>query len=236
MSMSHETALILFEFVALIFALSFHECAHAWTASYFGDQTARMLGRVTLNPVKQLDPLGSVILPLVSAFLHFPLIGWAKPTPVTTRNLRNVKRHDILVTLAGPASNLLLAVLSLVLLLVIKHAFASGTDAVFTAADLWRRSPDATLEGRSAIYPISLLLYSSVAINVVLAVFNLIPVPPLDGSRVLRHYLPYRALQAYDNIGGFANLIILYALMRTGVLNLFYAPTFALFNRLLLTS
>ncbi|MGI4756719.1 MAG: site-2 protease family protein [Janthinobacterium lividum] len=234
--MSQETALILFEFVALIFALSFHECAHAWTASYFGDQTARMLGRVTLNPIKHLDPLGSVILPLVSAFAHFPLIGWAKPTPVTTRNLRNIKRDDILVTLAGPASNVLLAVISLILLLIMKHVVPGGAVAVLNAALLSMRIEGATLAGQSAIFPIALLLYSSIVINLLLAIFNLLPVPPLDGSRILRHYLPYKAQQAYDNIGGFANLIILYALMRTGVLNFFYAPAFNLFNRLLLAS
>lgn len=234
--MSQETALILFEFVALIFALSFHECAHAWTASYFGDQTARMLGRVTLNPIKHLDPLGSVILPLVSAFAHFPLIGWAKPTPVTTRNLRNVKRDDILVTLAGPASNVLLAVISLILLLIMKHVIPGGAAAVLNAALLSMRIEGATLAGQSAIFPIALLLYSSIVINLLLAIFNLLPVPPLDGSRILRHYLPYKALQMYDNIGGFANLIILYALMRTGVLNVFYAPAFGLFNRLLLSA
>ncbi len=229
--MSQETALILFQFVALIFALSFHEFAHAWTASRLGDQTARMLGRVTLNPVKHLDPLGSVILPLVSAFAHFPLIGWAKPTPVTTRNLRNVKRDDILVTLAGPASNLLLATVSLLLLLVLKHA--GGLLAVLNAIDFYRHLETASLQGQSAIYPIALLLYCSIVINLLLAVFNLVPVPPLDGSRILRHYLPYNALRAYDSIGGFANLIILYALMRTGILGIFYAPAILLFNHVL---
>jgi Zn-dependent protease len=234
--MNQEVALILFEFAALIFALTFHEFAHAWTASFFGDQTARMMGRVTLNPIKHLDPLGSVVLPLVSAFAHFPLLGWAKPTPVTTRNLRNIKRDDILVTLAGPASNVLLAVASLILLLIIKHAFPGGQVAVLNAALLSARIEGATLQGQSAIFPLSLLLYSSVVINLLLAIFNLLPVPPLDGSRILRHYLPYNALQMYDNIGGFANLIILYLLMRSGVLNIFYGPAFTLFNRLLLSA
>ena len=193
-----------------------------------------MMGRVTLNPVKHLDPLGSVILPLVSAFAHFPLIGWAKPTPVTTRNLRNVKRDDILVTLAGPASNVLLATVSLILLLIIKHT--GGFLAVINAVAFSRMMDTATLQGQSAIYPIALLLYCSIVINLLLAVFNLVPVPPLDGSRILRHYLPYNALRAYDNIGGFANLIILYALMRLGVLGFFYAPALILFNRVLLSA
>ena len=234
--MSQETALILFEFAALIFALTFHEFAHAWTASYMGDQTARLMGRVTLNPVRHLDPLGSVILPLVSAFAHFPLLGWAKPTPVTTRNLKNIKRDEIIIVLAGPASNLLLAILSLILLLFIKHVVPSGPGAVLNAAFLSMRMEGATVQGQSAIYPIALLLYSSIVINLLLAIFNLIPVPPLDGSRILRHYLPYNALKAYDNIGAFANLIILYLLMRTGVLNVFYAPAFVFFNKVLLAA
>jgi Zn-dependent protease len=229
-------ALILFEFVALIFALSFHECAHAWTASRLGDQTARMMGRVTLNPLKQLDPLGSVVLPLVSAFMHFPLIGWAKPTPVTTRNLRNLKRDDILVTLAGPGSNILLATISLILLLIIKHAFRGGLMAVWNAILLGNHVEGATLQGQSAIYPIALLLYCSIVINLLLAVFNLIPVPPLDGSRVLRHYLPYNALATYDRIGGFTNLIILYVMLRVGVIGWFFNPAFSLFNRVLMAA
>lgn len=231
--MSQNAALILFEFVALIFAFSFHEFAHAWTASYFGDQTARMLGRVTLNPIKHLDPLGSVIMPLLAAFSHFPLLGWAKPVPVTTRNLRNVKRDDILVTLAGPASNLLLATIALVLLLVIK-LLPGGGPAVLNAAMLSMRIEGATIDGVSVMYPIALLLYSVVVINLILAVFNLLPVPPLDGSRILRHYLPYNALQMYDNIGGFANLIILLLLMRSGIMGFLYSPMFRLFNRILL--
>jgi len=232
--MSQESALILFEFAALIFAFTFHEFAHAWTASYFGDQTARLMGRVTLNPIKHLDPLGSVILPLLSAFSHFPLIGWAKPTPVTTRNLRNVKRDDLLVTLAGPASNILLAVISLLLLLLIKFVFPGGRLAVLNAAMLSMRIEGATLQGVSVMYPLAMLLYCSVVINLLLAIFNMLPVPPLDGSRLLRHYLPYNALKMYDSIGGFTNLIILYLLMRSGILTMLYAPAFSLFNHMLL--
>ena len=231
--MSQETALILFQFVALIFALSFHECAHAWAASQLGDQTARMLGRVTLNPIKHIDPLGSVILPLLSAFYGFPLIGWAKPTPVTARNLHNYKRDDMLITMAGPVSNLLVAVVSLVLLLVVQAVLPGGQPSVLLAIGVVRHIPDLPAAGGS-LFPVVLILYSSVIINLLLFVFNLLPIPPLDGSRILGHYLPYRAAQAYERMGGFVNLILLYALMRTGVLSMLYSPLISLFDRALL--
>jgi len=231
--MSQETALVLFEFVALIFAFTFHEFAHAWTASYFGDQTARMMGRVTLNPIKHLDPIGSVVLPLLSAFTHMPLLGWAKPTPVTTRNLRNIKRDDMLVTLAGPASNLLLAIISLILLLAIKHIFKNGTDAVFNAVDLRHGLVDASLTGTSVIYPLALLFYCSVVINIVLAIFNLVPIPPLDGSHILRNFLPYNIQQRYDSMTGIISIVVFLILIRTPILGWFYMPVLSVFDHLI---
>ncbi len=231
--MSQETALVLFEFVALIFAFTFHEFAHAWTASYFGDQTARMMGRVTLNPIKHLDPLGSVVLPLLAAFTHIPLLGWAKPTPVTTRNLRNIKRDDLLVTLAGPASNVLLATISLILMLVMKHLVPHGIDAVYNAVDFRHGLDTASLAGGSVLFPIALLLYCSIVINVVLAIFNLVPIPPLDGSRILRNFLPYNVQATYDNMSGIFGLIVMLLLIRTPILSFFYMPMLAIFDRLI---
>src|ERR1700761_5996842 len=117
-----EIALGICEFVVLLFALSLHESAHGWMASRLGDQTARMLGRVTLNPVKHIDPFGTILIPLVMLFLpgygQF-LVGWAKPTPVTTRNFKNIRRDDILTTLAGPCSNLLAAFVAMIALIVL---------------------------------------------------------------------------------------------------------------------
>jgi Zn-dependent protease len=101
--MDQNVILILFQVFALVLAFSVHECAHAWVAWRLGDPTARMLGRVTLNPLKHLDLFGSVLMPLIALVYHWPLIGWAKPTPVTARNFKNYKRDDILVTLAGPS-------------------------------------------------------------------------------------------------------------------------------------
>src|SRR5207247_321067 len=117
--MSQQVVLILFQVVVLILAFSVHECAHAWTAWRLGDPTAKMLGRVTLNPTKHLDPFGSVLFPLIGLVYGGMLFGWAKPTPVTPRNFKHYKRDDILVTLAGPTSNLLSASIALILLVVI---------------------------------------------------------------------------------------------------------------------
>jgi Zn-dependent protease len=154
--------------------------------------------------MKHLDPFGSVLMPLIALVYHWPLIGWAKPTPVTGRNFQNYKRDDILVTLAGPASNLLLATGALILLLVIKHVVPGGAIAVFTAMALAIHYPGVSTENLPALFPIALLLYFIILINLLLFVFNLIPFPPLDGSRILRHYLPSNALAIYDRMGIFA--------------------------------
>jgi Zn-dependent protease len=227
----------LFEFVILVFALSFHEASHAWMASRLGDQTARMLGRVTLNPIKHIDPLGTVIIPL--AMLFFPgfgrfLIGWAKPTPVTTRNFQNIKRDDILTTLAGPVSNLILAFASLIGLLILESTSAEGKlsviAAVFTANHV-----QLPMEGAlPAMFPIALLFYIGVWLNLMLAVFNMLPLPPLDGSHILRNVLPYNWVQYYDRLGMFS--LILMVLVGGWVVNLFVSPALNVVNRMLLPS
>jgi len=202
--MNQEFILILFQVVVLVLAFSVHESAHAYVAMRLGDPTAYMLGRVTLNPMKHLDPLGSVIIPLISLVYGGWLIGWAKPCPVTTRNFRHVKRDDILTSLAGPVSNLAMATVALVLLVVFKHA--GGTPAIEAAMDVARRVPDVDTTAR--LFPVAMLLYYGVTINLLLFVFNLIPIPPLDGSHVLRQFLPYRAEQVYNQVGRFGLILI----------------------------
>src|ERR1700682_1427076 len=125
-----EIVLGIFQFVVLLFALSLHESAHGWMASRLGDQTARMLGRITLNPLKHIDPVGTVMLPLVALVTHIPVIGWAKPTPVNTRNFKNFVRDDILTTLAGPVSNVIGAVVSVVVLIIIDKTSPVGLVSV----------------------------------------------------------------------------------------------------------
>jgi Zn-dependent protease len=230
--MNQDVVLILFQVVALVLAFSVHECAHAWTAWRLGDPTAKMLGRVTLNPLKHLDLFGSVLMPLIALVYHWPLIGWAKPTPVTARNFKNYKKDDILVTLAGPASNLLLATGALILLLIIKHAVPGGAVAVFTAMALAMHYPGVSTENLPALFPIALLLYFIILINLLLFVFNLVPFPPLDGSRILRHFLPYNALQIYDRMGMLA--LWIFMLVAGGfIFRVFLYPLQSTFDRIL---
>src|SRR5246127_1838276 len=226
-----NVVVIVFEIVVLILAFSVHECAHAWTAWRLGDPTARMLGRVTLNPLKHLDPVGSVLFPLISLVYGGFLIGWAQPTPVPGRNFKNYRRDDILVTLAGPASNLLSATIALILLIVIKHILPPGDTSILTAVAIAQHIPGVATEGLPALFPIALFLYLVIFINLLLFVFNLIPLPPLDGSHILRHFLPYRAAQVYDRMGMFA-LILLFLLGGKFIAAFFY-PLYNVFNHIL---
>ena len=196
---------IFYQMIAFLFAISVHESAHAWTASRCGDPTARMLGRVSLNPIRHIDLFGTIILPLIAAISHIPLLGWAKPTPVNPRNFRHPVMDDILTSVAGPVSNFIVATGALLLLGVVSLSSAAGHDAV-TGLGAGFVGPASD----SAWAPVAMLLYVLMIINIWLAVFNLIPVPPLDGSHVLRHFLPDSARMVYDRIGIFALLALVY--------------------------
>ncbi len=202
--MSPRIVEILYQMIAFLFAISVHESAHAWTASRCGDPTARMLGRVTLNPIPHIDILGTIILPLVAAISHIPLLGWAKPTPVDPRNFRHPMLDDILTSVAGPVSNFIVATGALLLLGGISLSSVSGHTLVGLVAGGDSAASD------SALIPVVMLLFELMFINIVLAVFNLIPVPPLDGSHVLRHFLPDSARMVYDRMGFFALLALVY--------------------------
>jgi Zn-dependent protease len=229
--MSLDVLLILFQVAVLVLAFSVHECAHAYAAMRLGDPTAFMLGRVTLNPVKHIDPWGSIVMPLLSLFSGAALLGWAKPCPVTTRNFKNIRRDDIITTLAGPVSNLLMALAALILLLVLKHIGADGIRSVISAMLIAKHYPLPT-DGLSNLFPIALLLYYGVVTNLLLFVFNLIPIPPLDGSRILRYFLPYEVEKMYDRIGMFGILLVFFVGVRF-LLPIFYVPLLNTFDGLL---
>jgi Zn-dependent protease len=194
---------ILFQVIAFVFAISVHESAHAWMANRCGDPTARMLGRISLNPIKHIDPVGTVVLPLIAMLTHFPVIGWAKPTPVDPRNFKNPVVDDILTSVAGPVSNFIIATAATILLAAISVAAPNGRLIV-------RGALGGYAMGNSALVPASLLLFAFLEINVLLAVFNLIPVPPLDGSHVLRHFLSEDVRRVYDTIGIFGLMALVF--------------------------
>jgi Zn-dependent protease len=171
------------QIIVILFAISFHESAHAWTALKFGDPTARDLGRISLNPLRHIDPFGSVLLPLMCVIFHGPIFAYAKPTPVDLRNTRNPRMANFCVSAAGPGSNFLIAGVSLVVLLGIR-SFAPD---VVRAALRSEFVP-------GILAPIAFLLYDLVIINLILGVFNLIPIPPMDGSGILFSVLGRRGL------------------------------------------
>jgi Zn-dependent protease len=198
----------LFQYIAFLFALSVHESAHAWMANRCGDPTARLLGRITLNPLAHIDPIGTVVMPLIGMFSGFPVIGWAKPTPVDPKNLKNPVRDDILTAVVGPISNFFLAVCTVVVMFFIAKSSASGN---FLVKNIASYGPGfANLAGSSFLVPVTLFFYEAMLINVVLGVFNLIPVSPLDGSHVLRHFLPDPVRRIYDAAGIFGLLALVY--------------------------
>jgi Zn-dependent protease len=193
-------------FAVLLVSLTIHEAAHAATADRLGDPTARTLGRVSLNPIVHIDPLGTIVLPLLAAVSHLPLIGWAKPVPVNIRNLRHGPRDFAIVAAAGPISNLIQA---------------------FAGALVYRVVDAGSMMNSGAGLLLGILNYF-VEVNLLLAFFNLIPVPPLDGGNVLLGLLPPRLAYRYSQLRQYG-FLILYALLLTGVASaLIMPPTFAI--------
>ncbi len=204
--------------VVLLFAISAHEAAHAWMSYRFGDDTARLLGRITLNPVAHTDPIGTLLIPIASfIFAHIggpaaaiPLIGWGKPTPVNPLRWRNKDLANVMVSIAGILANLTIAFVALLVLHSAYYLRLLGEGGVLASIE----------------EPAVLFLFTALSLNISLAVFNLLPFPPLDGSKVLWTILPDSmkpALEALERFG----FIILLLLMQTGFFSLIFRPVWS---------
>jgi Zn-dependent protease len=192
-------------YVVLLFSLSVHESAHAWMAHRMGDDTALRLGRVSLNPIVHIDPIGTLLFPLVQIFTGIPTLGWAKPTPYNPANFRrdvSQRRGHMLVAGAGPVSNLILALLFTSVFFVMVRAGLPMTER----------------------QPLVMIVVAGIQMNVVLAVFNFVPIPPLDGSKVASYGLPGSFGDRYDRVMAPYGYMILLVLMMTGVLGYVISP------------
>jgi Zn-dependent protease len=181
----------------ILAAIIFHEVSHGFVANKLGDPTAKFMGRLTLNPIAHIDPVGTVILPALLMLTGSPVFGWAKPVPINPANFKDPKRDMAISAAAGPITNVMLAILSLLIL-----KFLSASVAVFLP--------------QTFILPLTMMFRQSILINVVLAAFNLLPIPPLDGGRVLIGLLPHKQAVAYSRIEPYGFFIVIILLM-TGI-------------------
>jgi Zn-dependent protease len=201
---------VVLSLIAVFMAIVLHEVSHGYVAARLGDPTAKANGRLTLNPLAHIDPIGTILVPLVLAIIGAPLFGWAKPVPVNPNYFRNPFRGMLYVAIAGPTTNILLALLTAgigrLLLLAVPDSLVLSTATGF-----------ATNLTRAAFY----LLGAFVIYNVILAVFNLIPIPPLDGSRVLTYFLPPRGKRFMLSMERYGFLVLMAVILLGGVTILF---------------
>ncbi|MBN2346292.1 MAG: site-2 protease family protein [Candidatus Aminicenantes bacterium] len=207
---------IVIQFVSVLFAISVHESAHAWTADKFGDPTARLQGRITLNPIAHIDLIGTIIFPLLLAVVGTPVFGWAKPVMVNPYNLRDRRRAGMFISAAGPVANIMVSMVIIVLLLLLFQ-------------------PIMTTSSLTVLLLVKIASYL-LLINIFLAVFNLIPIPPLDGSGILEGVLKGEALVLYEKIkpyGFFILLLIIYTRIFDRIANAIFGVLFKMFPSLI---
>lgn len=224
-SISFKVVDFAIQLAVILFAISFHESAHAWTALRFGDTTAKDLGRISLNPIRHIDPVGSIILPILLYFTSGLIFGYAKPTPVRLDRTKNPRLADLCVSAAGPLSNLLLAAVGLAALVGFKAMFPQALADLFDALRGHRFAA-------GAVAPLTYLLFQFVIVNISLGVFNLIPIPPLDGSWVLASILGPSTRHFFETLGRFGFLILI-LLSSSGMLGRIMSPVLRVFFRII---
>ncbi len=181
--------------IPLVIAIVFHEVAHGWTARALGDPTAAQLGRLSLNPIKHVDPFGTIILPGMLKLAGLPVFGWAKPVPVIKGRLRNPRRDMMIVAAAGPGSNLIMALIGAVALGLVMRGYAGGTEPSMAVSFLVAN------------------LFNFILLNIFLALFNLLPIPPFDGGHIVEGLLPAQAARKYAAMHSKALLIMILLLV-----------------------
>jgi Zn-dependent protease len=223
--LEHKIVDFAIQLAVILFAISFHESAHALAALKFGDTTARDLGRISLNPIRHIDPVGSILVPLVLYIFSGLIFGAAKPTPVDLRNTKNPRLANLVVSAAGPLSNFVLAAAGLVVFAVIRMRNPAAMGDLLEA-----------LQGNrfagGALAPVTYILFFFVMVNVMLGVFNLLPIPPLDGSGVVLSLVGEPAARLYAKIAPFGFLILI-LLIATPVLGKLFRPVQAVVLRLI---
>lgn len=209
--------------VALVFSLSVHESAHAWTSNYFGDDLARLQGRISLNPMVHVDPIGTLLFPAIAFFTHAPIIGWAKPTPVNPFRWRNKRVANFWVSIAGVICNFAIAIVAGI---IIRAGYSFGLIEVGGAG--------LVPAGTSSIIALGAvdLLWVFFTLNVTLGVFNLIPIPPLDGSKVLQSILPASFEAGFEALERFGFILLILA-MFTGVFGVIFSVVMPIAIRIL---
>jgi Zn-dependent protease len=226
-------ALIVFELMVMVLSISLHDSAQAWAANRLGDPTGRMLGRITMNPARHYDPFGTVLWPLVSIFIFHSTLpfGWGRPVPMTYRNFPR-KDGEMLAILAGPAAQMAAAVAALLVLLVCKHTVPGATEMVPFAVMVANRVPIAGLDALPTIFPLLLLLYMCIVVNLLLCVVNIMPVPFLDGGKVLTYLLPYNAAQSFQRNSMY--FMLGFFLLGGVLVSFLFTPLLGIFQGLLL--
>lgn len=200
----------------LLFAISIHEASHGWAAHKMGDPTAYHMGRITLNPIRHIDPIGTILLPLMLIIMRAPPFGWAKPVPVNPLNLKDPRKDNIIISIAGPASNLAVALIAFIILkIILKNAnlFYGGGFSVLLSS-------------------IIDILYLTILLNAILAFFNLIPIPPLDGSGIVMGLISEEAAQKYEQIRPYGFFILILLIM-TGAIGRILGVVLRIVNSLI---